>query len=289
MSNEELVTEIKAGVNVADNMLALYEQMKGLVDSVARRYVWGAELEDLQQEGYLALYTAIDEYEPERGAFSTFAVMCIRRELLRYVCRKGSCISLPDRCRKLLNEYRELEAAYLREIGRKPTDREAMACLGVNQKQLAEIKRMQGMRHLASLDQPVQGADNDGTLSDMIPDPDEALQGVEDRLYQEQLSEALWGAVEGLEPEQAEVIQGRYKDGLTAQEIADRSGYSRSQAQSLERAALNALGKPHRARRLLPFYEEIRSMGLVRTSFERFATTWTSSTEYAALELYNRY
>ena len=67
MTNEELAIRIKAGIDTADNMLQLWEQTRRFIRRIASRYVGAAELEDLEQEGYLALYDAVDGYRPDLG------------------------------------------------------------------------------------------------------------------------------------------------------------------------------------------------------------------------------
>ena len=45
-------------------------------------YIIGAETDDLMQEGMIGLFKAIRDYESDKGtAFSTFATLCIRRQL----------------------------------------------------------------------------------------------------------------------------------------------------------------------------------------------------------------
>ncbi|MBQ9610630.1 MAG: RNA polymerase sporulation sigma factor SigH [Lachnospiraceae bacterium] len=45
-------------------------------------YIIGAETDDLMQEGMIGLFKAIRDYEADKGtAFSTFATLCIRRQL----------------------------------------------------------------------------------------------------------------------------------------------------------------------------------------------------------------
>ena len=79
MTNEQLVLRIQAGENVAENMEQLYNQVSRFIHSVASRYRDSGELEDLEQEGYLALYPAIDGYDPNQGAtFLTYAEYHIR-------------------------------------------------------------------------------------------------------------------------------------------------------------------------------------------------------------------
>lgn len=51
MSNEELVARIQSGIDEAENMLHLWQQNKGLIHSVARKYAAYEDIEDLEQQG----------------------------------------------------------------------------------------------------------------------------------------------------------------------------------------------------------------------------------------------
>ena len=67
MTNEELVELIQSGENVTDNMEQLYNQNHGMIYKIARRYTWGASLEDLTQEAYIILYKATMHYDRSKG------------------------------------------------------------------------------------------------------------------------------------------------------------------------------------------------------------------------------
>ena len=82
MNNEQLVARIMAGENEAENMLQLWKQNKGFIAMIARRYSAGAEMEDLEQEGYIALCEAARHYESDRGAsFISYAAFWIKRRM----------------------------------------------------------------------------------------------------------------------------------------------------------------------------------------------------------------
>ena len=82
MNNEQLVARIQAGDNEAENMLQLWRQNKAFIAMLARRYSAGAEMEDLEQEGYIALCEAVQHYEPERGmSFIGYAAFWIKRRM----------------------------------------------------------------------------------------------------------------------------------------------------------------------------------------------------------------
>lgn len=76
MSNEELVAVIQAGA--PERMGELWEQVDGLVKWKAKQVVaalcgrCGVDFDDLYQSGYPALVAAVESYEPERGAFSSW-------------------------------------------------------------------------------------------------------------------------------------------------------------------------------------------------------------------------
>ena len=79
MTNEQLVARIQAGENVSENMAQLYDQVKDFIRSIAWKYQHTGEMEDLEQEGYLALYPAIDGYDPAAGCkFLTYAEKWIK-------------------------------------------------------------------------------------------------------------------------------------------------------------------------------------------------------------------
>lgn len=70
MTNEQLVIRVKAGEDTAGNMLKLWQQNKGFIAKMAKKYQGYAEMDDLMQEGYIALCEAVRQYDPEQGVTS---------------------------------------------------------------------------------------------------------------------------------------------------------------------------------------------------------------------------
>ena len=58
MDNEQLVARIQSGQDEAENMLQLWQQNRGFITMMARKYASLAEMEDLEQEGYIGLCEA---------------------------------------------------------------------------------------------------------------------------------------------------------------------------------------------------------------------------------------
>lgn len=290
MTNEQLVARIKAGEDVAENMAQLYDQVKKFIHAAALRYRGSEELEDLEQEGYLALYPAIDGYDPDQGVkFLTYANYHIKQRIRRYLQTSGSCVRLPVHCREQIAKYNRFCASFMAEYGRMPTDFDSAACMGLTLEQIGDIKESARMARLGSLDGPVKGLD-DGegiTVGDMIAS-DEDLEGdVVDRMESKQLCTVLWECVDTLPDRQPDIIRKRYRDNMTLESIGQVYGVSKDAIRQQERKALRALRKPKHSKRLRPYLPEaeIYSMGLTGNGVGRFDRTWTSSTERAALKV----
>ena len=54
------------------------------------------DFEDAVQAGTIGLLRAAERFDPARGAFSTFASLCIRRELLRWMKRVQPLVRVPE-------------------------------------------------------------------------------------------------------------------------------------------------------------------------------------------------
>ena len=159
MTNEQLVIRIKSGEDVAENMERLYEQVKNFIHSIG-------ELEDLEQEGYLALYPAIDGYDPDTGyKFLTYAEYHIRQRMQRYLQMNGSCLRLPVHCMEQVRKYDRFRQTFKREYGRNPSDQESAYFLHCTLEQVENIKKNACMTKLGSLDSPVTGADGNACQS----------------------------------------------------------------------------------------------------------------------------
>ncbi len=290
MTNEELVARIRAGVDEAENMLKLWQQNRGLIHTIARKYAAYDDIEDLEQQGYIGLCDAVQNYRPEEGtAFSTCAVFWIRAAMQRYV--ECSClVHISAYRRNDIAKYRRMCAAFEREYGREPTEPEASCYLGVSLEILQQIKEAASMTTLASLDKPITEQDGETTLADLQPGCDDVEGSVLDAVQQEQLKAVIWTLMDALPGKQAPVLRMRFQEGLTLEETGRRLGISWQGAREHERHALRELRKPKNARFLLPFRDEYISEHAFRgNGAGTFNRTWTSSTEKLALRLAERY
>lgn len=291
MTNEQLVIRIKAGEDVAGNMEQLYNQVRRFIHAVAWKYRDSGELEDLEQEGYLALYPAIDGYDPAQGVkFLTYAEYHIQQRMRRYLQMNGSCLRLPVHCLEKVQRYKRFCSSYQQEYGWEPSDREAAAFMCLTLEQIEDIRQSACMARLGSLDSPVKGLDGgeDTTVGDMVASAENMEGDTVERMHQEELKAELWDCVDSLPGQQPAVIRMRFQENMTMEAIGQEYGTSGEAVRQIQVKALRELRKSRYSKRLRPFVPEdewIYGMALVGNGAGRFNRTWTSSTERAALDV----
>lgn len=108
----ELSERIKGGDIEARNIL--WEKNLKLVVSIAKKYInRGLSLEDLIQEGNIALTKAIEKFEPSKGRFSTYATIRIKQHIRREIENQGRTIRIPSHLYELLDKYQKIKKRLL--------------------------------------------------------------------------------------------------------------------------------------------------------------------------------
>ena len=286
MTNEQIVARIKAGENIGENMALLYDQVKAFIHVVALRFQGRAELEDLEQEGYLALYPAIDGYDPSRGVkFLTYAEWHIRQRMQRYIQMNGSCLHLPVHCAERIQQYKKFCNAYMLEQGCEPSDREAASHLGLSLEQVEDIRKNACLSRVGSLDS-VLPDDDMTTICDLLPDDTDLEGDALERMHYKQLKDTIWPMVDKLPEKQCKVIRMRFCENLTLKEAGQHIGVTIEAARQWEKKAFRELRRSSNLRKLRPFLPEVmEGRAYQGNGIGTFNRTWTSSTERVALEL----
>jgi RNA polymerase primary sigma factor len=197
----------------------LIEAHLSTVSGLSRRYArsWGVPLEDLLQEGALALVQAVDHYDPDREMkLSTYATWWVKQAIKLSIAEQS--------------------------LGSRPEqegwDREPSAASSWSDEELEEVRW--ALRPVISLEAPV-GAEA-CELGELLPDP-----SVEDPSDVVARSDARYRLAEALaaipERERAVLVERTGFDGdpqsLTA--LGERLGVSRERARQLEGKALKEL------------------------------------------------
>lgn len=284
-SNEQLVARIRAGENEADNMLQLWQQNRGFVYKVARRFSGYAEMDDLMQEGYIGLCEAVRQYDPDRGAsFIHYAAFWIQQTLQRYIDNCCSAVRIPVHAQNDVRRYKRVVREYQKYYGCEPSERALCALLDVGQEKLRTIRENIRKGQIDSLSRVIGGDDEDITIADTVASGEDMEEDVIQELDRENMSRELWIAVDQLPDNLPAVMHLRYQNGMTLEQVGQEFGFSRNRARDLEAKALRMLRLPKRCKKFRSYHEEYISAALIHhVGVESFNQTWTSTVERDAL------
>jgi RNA polymerase primary sigma factor len=214
-----------------------------LVVSIARRYVGGQGLEfvDLVQEGNLGLMRAARGFDASFGTkFSTYATWWIKQSIGRAISNKASLVRLPvhaaEEERLLSGARKRLRAA----TGREPSVGELSGYVGKSEREVTEA--LAARKTVVSYDVAV-GPEEDGSLSDLLPDETEA--DTEDLLMEDALKNSIHELLAKLPERERYVVERRYGLGggecATLGEIGQETGVTRERVRQIQNAALRKL------------------------------------------------
>ena len=284
MDNEQLVARIQGGDNESENMLQLWKQNKGFIATIARKYSAGAEMEDLEQEGYIALCEAVQHYDPDRGmSFIGYAAFWIKRRM-RICADNSRTVRLSFNAGDEVRQYQKIMREYRQEYGCDPSDRELCGFLYVSREKLDQIRKAAQMGNIRSLDEPVQGMDGDISIGDTVASGEEMEEDTIREIDKERMKRELWLAVDQLPGDLPAAVRLRYENGLTLEKTGQALGVNRERARQLESKAMRILRQPHRCRTFRAYFEEYLSAAPIHhVGVRRYLETWESEVEREAL------
>lgn len=284
VTNEQLVTLIRAGENEADNMLKLWNRNKGFVFKAAKKYSGYAEMDDLMQEGYLGLCEAVRYYDAEKGVpFINYAALWIRQVMQRYIDNTGNAVRIPVHIGALVRKYKKLKSEYFKYYGMKPSDRELSAFLGVSEEKLEDVKKSARMGQIRSLSEPL-GEEEDYTLADTVASSENLEENLARKIDRERMIQSVWIEVGHLPENQAALLRWRFWEGKTLKETGERMGVSIEAARQIQNKAMRTLRLPKRCGRFRAYHEEYLAPAAVHhVGVKRFQETWTSEVEREVL------
>ena len=283
-TNECIVAAVQVGDNEAENMLQLWQQNKGFIAMIARRYSAGAEMEDLEQEGYIALCEAVQHYDPARGmSFISYAAFWIKRRM-RICADNSRTVRLSFNAGDEVRQYQKIMREYRHEYGCDPSDRELCGFLYVSREKLDQIRKAAQMGNIRSLDEPVQGMEGDISIGDTVPSGEDMEEDTIREIDKEQMKRELWIAVDQLPGDLPAAVRLRYKDRLTLEKTWQALGVNRERARQLESKAMRILRQPHRCKVFRGYFEEYLSAAPIHhVGVQRYLDTWESEVEREAL------
>jgi RNA polymerase sigma factor for flagellar operon FliA len=189
------------------------------------------DIEDLVQIGMVALVEAANGYEDRGHAFSTYASMRIRGNMIDHLRRHATlCRSAMAKRKEIGKQIALLES----QLGRAPTEAELAAALGLSPSEY---------RELADSTQAVRQESLDEVYSDQSMWFADVEDRADDILEREQLRELLASRISELPEREALVLQLYFVEELNLDEIGRVLNVGAARVCQIKKAALDKLRK----------------------------------------------
>lgn len=209
---------------------AIVEAELPLVHHLAQRFRGrGEPYDDLVQVGTIGLLHAVDRFDPERGAFTSFAVPTILGEIRRHFRDRGWALRVPRRLQDLGRQVSDAREALTHRLGRSPTVEEIAKHLDSDTDLVLEALETAGAYATVPLPTTPEEADQIhlGSL-------DEGLEHVEQR-------ETLRPLLARLPVRERRILALRFVRGMSQSQIAAEVGISQMHVSRLLARSLAAM------------------------------------------------
>jgi RNA polymerase sigma-B factor len=215
----------------------LVSEMMPLVRRVASGYGHPRHQEDLVQAACLGLVKAIDRWDPGRGhALRSYAIPTMHGEVRRWLRDHSWAIHVPRPLQEQVLAVTRATSELRGRDGHTPTAAQIAAHLQMGLEHVLEAIQAGRAYGAASLDAPLNGDPDAGTLADV-------LGGDDDKLHQAEQLATLRTLRDLLDDRDREILRLRFVDDLTQTQIADEIGCSQMQVSRLLRRALDRLSE----------------------------------------------
>lgn len=189
------------------------------------------DIEDLVQIGMVALVEAANSYEDRGHAFSTYASMRIRGNMIDHLRRHATLCRSGMAKRKMMNEA---SAKFEAQHGRAPSEPELAQAMGMN---AAEFREM------ADAAVAVRQESLDEVYSDQSMWFADVEERVDQTLEREELAAALAEHISELPEREAMVLQLYFVEEMNLDEIGLTLGVGAARVCQIKKAALDRLRK----------------------------------------------
>lgn len=273
--NEKLIRQYQEGRS--ELLGVIIENNTGLIHTALKSFKWAFKshpkyddilnYDDFFQEGVIGLSNAIKKFNPDQGAFSSFAILHIKQIIYRYYYNNSRVIRVPYEPRKAYMSLKRVEGEYIKEYGYEPSTKELSVYSGVSFEEIQDLRRT--FSSTISIDSPVSGYEDDSmTIGDSIPDKTDYLDGIEREMAIKALRRDLERMAKNVLKDDERVnLLLYYFDNLDKKqinEIAEKSGLHKS---SLNRFINDSTSKISRKYldELIEGYADLVSSNIRRT------------------------
>lgn len=216
-----------------DIVLAYIELVKRIVLRFKGSYNNYGQVDDMINQGMIALIDAVEKFDPELGnKFETFASLKIKGAVIDFM-RKQDWI--PRNQRSLVKELNAVYDTLYAELGREPSKEEIAARMGVDTDQLEKILQKRQSAMILSYEEAIN--EKMMTAFPLLTEQKE-LDAPEAEMLRAELKQQLTDAVGGLGEKERLVISLYYYENLKLREIAEVMQITESRVSQIHSAAI---------------------------------------------------
>ena len=199
--------------------------------SLRNTFIKYGDVDDVVNEGVIALMEAIDSFDPAKGAkFETYASLKVRGAIIDYVRRQDW---VPRPVRKFARDLDKANSILYNQYNRAPTNGELAEYLG-----MSEDKLLRGMADAAKA---VTLSFEELLYEDNFEDAPTANDGTDSRLLREERRRGIADAISSLREKERQVITLYYYKSMKYSDIAKVIGVSESRVCQINTKAMLAL------------------------------------------------
>lgn len=197
-------------------------EYSNLIYAVAHSFTWYTEKDDLYQAGYKGLMMASTNYDATKGVkFSTYAYPFIWGEMNKWV-NEDKNIKIGRNFRKLKLQIEKARVVLQQQLLREPSIDELSYYLNIDVADLSEAMRITAT---ISLDSVISEDGKELTLYDTVPSKGMDVETL--IAFKEELN--------NLTPFEKSIIEARYLNDMSQQEVANILGMSQVQVSRQEK------------------------------------------------------
>lgn len=285
MTNEELIELIKKyPARKAEYMEELYNQNRGIIYKIAKRFEGQADTEDLIQEAYIILNRAAESYDFSLGfKFVSFLSKSLIFGFSKYAFKKNSAVDIPYSLQNALRQYTSFKQEFYQVHGTEPTEKDIMRALGVSKKELDNIIIAVQSLNVTSIDKPTD-FDESLTLADIIPSDENIAEYIEESDEELYRKRELYKAIDRLTPNEGAVIYRNRLKGESLEQIASDMGVSASYCGTLGKQGIRHLQRDWRLIKAILHNKHYEDSDNYHYSVGRFRNSGFSSVEFTAIK-----
>ena len=219
----------------------LVEENLYMVDILIRKYLGkGVDYDDLYQVGALALVSAVERFDPEKGfEFKSFATPTILGEIKKYFRDKQWSLKVPRRMKEISSKVQEVRDQLTTSLGRAPTLEEISENTGFSHEQIMQAMESAKAYGTFSLDSAGNSLGDDGEENIL-----EKYVGFEEIGYERiEINEIITTVLEKLSDTYRYVFRERFLFNKSQSEIAQALGVSQMTVSRAEKAIVERFKK----------------------------------------------